>query len=332
MTHDFLKSNQRLTNSKNFIEQFSMQIQKIMELKEKKIVEGQRELDDLLTKHLEDLRVLCSQIIEQFNEQKRVILRRFDHSIIPIATIILDSLIKDAEHLKMMFYAKLDRLDLVTIDEWQNEVLLWEALYLQWSDRKSLIVKILKNIAAHANYLIDRDIQIVKDYQTQSLKGVSKESHSLGDLEKRLAKAVEGPLKELIALRNQPKDYFSIQQVSEWMIKVHAERENYFDQLLMKIDYVMKDVVYVEDIEDWTLFLEVEGEVVFMETEFDQINEDLSQMRFMEESDRQFILGRLEGLLDHLDHLSQNLLPISLKKRIHSLKERVSYSLSQYLG
>lgn len=320
-TLDSKKSNKDLTKH------LYVQIQEIPEL-----IQQAKAIDHILFTRLQDLKTISSNVIEQFNKQKKAILQRFDHWIMPIAKDVLDKIFQDAEQRRAQLHTKFDQADHVTADEWQDEAQYWTRLHTNGFVRKELISKILETVSMRTQYLVDRDIQIIKDYQTQSLSHLSKESETFKSIEKRLAHVIEEPLKQLMALRNQVKEHTSIQQASEWVAKLQERREGYFDQLLMKIDQVTKDVVHIEplnDRQDWALFLEVEGELVFMESELHDINKDLTYIHMLEESDKQFILGRLEGLLDHVQQMNEFSLPVALQKRVQVLKEGIFYSLAR---
>lgn len=306
------------------IKQLYVQIRKMPEL-----TKQAKAIDQVLSARLKNLKGIASAIIDQFNAQKKMILQRFDSRIMPIAQEVLDELVNDAERLKHKLDDKLEHLDQTNPEEWDADAKDWVQLYAKWNDRKSLIDKILKIVAAKTKHLIDKDIQMIFDYQTQSLAHLPQETEAFRSLEKRLIRATEEPLKQLMHLRNQAQEHTSLQQASDWVAKLQERRENYFDQLLMKIDHVMKDVVNLEETKDWSAFVEIEGEVLFMERELHHINTDLTHLHLIGESDKQFLLGRLEGLLDHADDLDKPCLPSPLQARMQALKVGIHLATSR---
>ena len=287
-------------------------------------------IDQFLLKRMQDLKATASTIVKEFNEQKKIILQRFDNWIMPIAQEVLDGLLKDAEQLKEKLDDKLEHLDQVTSEEWNEQAKDWAQLYSKMTDRRVLIDKILEAVADRTRHLIDKDIQVIQDYQSQSLAHLPEESETFKNVEERLANAISEPLKQLMTLRNQPKVHQSLQQASEWVAKLQQQREVYFDQLLMKIDHVMKDVVRLEDKNDMTSFVEIEGEIIFMERELHHINSDMASVNVQDESEKQFLLARLEGLLDHVNEFGEQTqsLPKIFHQRLQNLKANISLSLS----
>lgn len=310
-------------NTTDSIKRLYVQIRKMPELTAQAKV-----IDQVLLNRLQDLRGTASTVIEQFNDQKKMILQRFDHWIMPIAKEVLDGFLKDAEHLKEKLDDQLNHIEETTPEEWNDQAKGWAQFYARWQDRKGLVDKILEVVAHRTKHLIDKDIQVIQEYQTQSLSHLPKESEEFKNIEERLNHAIGEPLKQLKALRSHPLKHNSLQQASEWVADLQKKRENYFDQLLMKIDHVIKEVVKVEEPVNWGSFKEVEGELIFMERELDQINSDLSKVDLDDESEKQFIAARLEGLLDHIEDMDENSLPLPLRQRVQYLKSGIATSLA----
>lgn len=316
---------QALHHGTDAIKRLCLQMRRMPELnKQAKVV------DELLVNRLEELKSAATVVLEQLHEQKREILKQFDSWIMPIAKEILECFLQDAEQLKNRLDDKLNHVGETTSDEWRDQAKSWAQLYLKWHDRGNLIQKILEGVADYTKRLIDKDVRLIKDYQIQSLAHLRKQSQAFENVEKKLGHAIEEPLKELMILRDTPQEHGSLQQVSEWVKNLQATREGYFNVLLMKIDHVIKDVVHLEGREeeiDEGQFLETEGEMTFMEKELYHLNQDLAQIHLAPESDKQFILARIEALLEHVEQVSIASLPISFQKRKEALKAGILHAL-----
>lgn len=303
------------------IKQLYVQIRKMPEL-----TKQARVIDQVLAGRLQELKGTASTVIKQFSDQESIILQKFDNWIMPIAKEVLDGFIHDAMKLKNRLEDKLDHIDETTAEEWNDQAKHWAQLNEQWNDRKGLADKILEVVASRTKHLIDKDVQVIHEYQSQSIAHLPKESEAFKNVEERLNHAIADPLKQLMSLRKPPQ---SIQQASEWVAKLQEKRESYFDQLLMKIDHIIKEVVHVEERVDWSAFLEIEGEIIFMERELHHINIDLSKIHLAEESDRQFLAARIEGLSDHVEELDTSHFPSALKHRVTALKEGIAAALER---
>ena len=74
-----------IPGSGDSIKRLYVQIRKMPEL-----TEQARVIDQVLLNRMKDLKSTASIIIDQFNEQKKLILQRFDNWILPIAQDVLD--------------------------------------------------------------------------------------------------------------------------------------------------------------------------------------------------------------------------------------------------
>jgi hypothetical protein len=149
-------------------------------------------------------------------------------------------------------------------------------------------------------------------------------------LQKRLSQVTEEPLKQLVALRTQTHEHTSLQQAAEWAATFHEQRESYFDQLLMRIDAAVKDIVDINEKEEsFTDSSEDEGEIVFMERELESILLAIDLLPGASEADIVFTECRLENLLDHLEHINTTHFPRSHRIRVNLIKEQINQAFKQ---
>lgn len=302
------------------IQEFHSQIREMP-----KFMEQACAIDQALFNRYHDLKASALAIINHLNGLKPGVLKRFDERLKPIAEEVLDALLRDAERLRSKLELQLETMSQATSIEWIDYASRWMQLCSKWHDRKALADKVLEFIAKQTTQLIDKDIRVIQDYQTQSLAHLSKESDEFKNVEERMSKAIDEPLRQLLELRNQSLQQTSLKQASELVANLQEQRESYFDQLLMKIDNVVKDVVYLdeEDEDEWVSFSEFEGEIVFIEREFHHINEMLPNLHTSSKSDIHFIETRLEDLLDHAEQIEASYLPKALRRRVLKLIEQI---------
>lgn len=283
------------------------------------LTEQAKVIDNVLLNRLQQLKGNAAKIVQQFHEQKKVLLKRFDPWIMPIAKEVLEGFVQDAVELQENLNNKLVSLEQTSADEWNNEAKEWEQLCSRWNDKKGLVDKILAVVTDRTKEWIDKDMQVIQDYQSQTLAHLPKESEDFKTIEERLKQATAEPIKQLMTLRDHSAVPASLQQASEWVAKLQEKRESTFDQLLMKIDHVTQEVVQPEERGD----LEAEGELIFMERELEHISEDFSQMDSENESEKQFIAARIEGLLEHAEELNIS------SERMRRLKSRAAQLLDK---
>ena len=286
--------------------------------------------DKRFSNRLQDLKMMMQQVSLQFKEQKKAILQRLNHWMLPIAKEVLDEMLQDFEQMKTQLKEKIEQSDQVSSGDWEKEERQWSHLYFKWSDRKAVMKQIVEVVKHRTSRLIDKDIQVIKEYQQQSLSYLEPESEAFKDVERRLAKAIEAPLKELHNLKIVPVEHVSLQQASEWVKTLQVKRETYFNQSLTKIDHVLQDVVHqVEEDQDWSAFVEDEGELLFMEKELHQMNQELVYVHLIQPDQKQYLVENLLGLSHHLESVYKDSLPLLLQERIEKLQEGIEYALER---
>jgi len=281
-------------------------------------------IDAVLSPRFMELKTGTLAIIDQIHQQKSKLLQRFDMWLMPMAKDVINQLLNDAEQLK----SNLDQMEdpsQTIVSDWVEHAKTLSQLYHKWHNQTALTDQVLDLVAGRASAWIDKDIQVIQDYQNQSIAHLVNESQEFADIQERLSQATAEPLKQLLLLRQQPKNHRSLKQASEWLVGFQAQRESCFDQVLMKIDAVVHELVQAEDFHESGSFAEWEGEVVFMEREFQHLHNTLNQSSHHKQE--KFIQMGLENLLEHVDQLVETL-PKTLQARLMHLKKLITIDLA----
>jgi hypothetical protein len=113
------------------------------------------------------------------------------------------------------------------------------------------------------------------------------------------------------------------------MATVHQERESQFDTLLVKIDTIMKEVVYATPAFDFADFHELENEAAFIEKELKELAEIFAHLQQQEEETRRYLKNQLNGIQDHLNQFDLSYMPLRLKQRFDLIHQHVNTFLDQ---
>ncbi len=300
------------------IERFYAQIQTFP-----KLIGKAHTIDKTLFHHFQEIRHSAVEVIDQLNQEKQKILRKFDSWLTPLAKEVLDDLMKDADDLKTDLEDSLEKLESSAHKDWIEYAKKWTQLYAKWHDRKGIKKKVLKLAAERNSRLIEKDIKVIKDYQDQALSSIPKESEEFFNLERRLVKATAEPLRNLVELKKLPfeKEELTIKQASEWIADLHNKRESYFDMVLLKIDSAAKDLVSLSvPVIDRELYNELEGEINFIEHEIDQIKLIIPHLQHIDKDELIFLNERVDCLIDHLEDYDLTRMPKVLQNRLEKIQ------------
>ncbi|WP_068467744.1 hypothetical protein [Candidatus Protochlamydia phocaeensis] len=306
----------------SILENFQAQIQSLPKLIQEVAIS-----DQALSQRFQELRIGAYALITQLDQQRPLILEKFDGLLFPLAKEILDDLFREAERLRDDLEKGLESLQKLSSMDWVAHINDWRHICIKWEDQKRLTEDVLKLLSERTSQLIDKDIQVVQDYQNQSIAHLSIETQEFKKLETRLAQATEEPLKYLRELKTQVKHPSSLKQASDWIANLHKQRESYFDQLLMKIDSIVKEVVIPDEGHDLELLKEVDNELDFVEKELNSIYHLLPQLDREDEKNILFTMARLEGLYDHVNDFESISLSPNLKNRLNKIKDKIELTI-----
>lgn len=305
------------------IDNFYSQVESIPHLFEKAQV-----IDQVLLQHFLEIQSHSNAIVQQFEQQREDILKKFDGGLLPAAKEVVKELSKDTSELKFNLDDTLQNIVNASKMDWVNHAKSWAQLYVKWYDQKALMQKVIKQASHHTQELIDRDVNLIKEYHKQSLSHLTPDSPDFKSTEEKLKRVIEEPLKRLVELKQEPGD-LNIKQLSEWVSNLNQHRENYVDQVLTKIDSVI-DTFFTgafQEVVDNTVYIEIENEINFMEQEMSHIKQSIAAFDVNNQQEREFIMTRLNSAKEHLEQLDLARIPKDLRNRIEKLYEQIANSL-----
>ena len=273
-------------------------------------------IDQATLQNFEAIQEMASEAVIQMAVQSKKMISRFDKIFVPIVEEALNELIRDAQALKSDLDETLRTVDSTMNKNWSEHAKKWSQIYSRWYDRKILTQKVLTKANERASHLIEKDIKVIKNYLGQTLSSLSKGSEEFIQLERRLYKATAEPLRHLVNLKKLPEKNLSIIQASEWISNLQHERENFFNQVLAKIDASVKEIVSNE-INDDEKAQEIIEELAFIDQEMLQISEQLNSIPILDFNDVHFFKERLQSLVEHLKEFNLSTLPKSLRDRMN---------------
>lgn len=283
------------------------------------LIEKAHVIDTTLLTQFQEIRSNAELLLKEIDDQKKIFLQRFHGVLQPAAQAVLAELSEAAEELKLDLEESLSNLQETSAEDWVQHAKGWVQLYAKLQDHKELAKKVIQVASEHTHELIERDVKVIQDYQDHSLSNLPKESNEYKGLEKRLKAATEEALSQLIKLKDSPGN-LSVVQTAEWIANLHQERQKHFENVLMKIDSILKDTVSMEsDSADLGDYSELDGEIIFMERELHHINELVANLDLKDDKEVDFMNMRLKGLEEHLDQFELDRVPKELKMKVDKL-------------
>lgn len=280
---------------------FTSQMQKLTKLTDSdqlKTPQGKRRAEEIKTTAL--------QVLQKIEEQKEDILKKLGRGVLlPAAKGIVDQMSEVTEELRGILDKSLRELEPFSDINWREQATLWAQLYAKWHDHKAIEDNIIQYIALRVSQMIAKDLQVIDEYQNNSLEGTQTIGTELDTLKERLQSAIEAPMQAMNKLREPPTD-ISLEKVGEWISAIQEERERLFDSVLQRIERVTataKPFIPPSVALDPTSEEEMNHEMIALQKEFNDILVRITHSTDLDKNERQGLISHLMSLIEHAEDL-----------------------------
>lgn len=263
----------------------------------------------------------ANYLLSLFKQRGDSIIQELHEEIRLKAEELLKELYLQAQLLKEQLDLACDRgLSNIYVD-WNEIAKSWARLGSKWVDSEKLKELIIKSVMDQTKHLIDRDLKVIRDYQQQSINPISDDPTIISNLENRLNVATQEALQQFVALKNQPSD-LNPEAASTWIKNIHAQRQIYFDKILLKIDGVIKEMEIDRNIHDPISIYEISSELTFMEQELKYFAQEVTK--------HGIDLSGLKDLSEDLYALEARGIPQEIHPRFEALKIQLESVLQTF--
>jgi hypothetical protein len=210
-------------------------------------------------------------------------------------------------------------------NEWINKIQPWIQLEAKITDKDAIITALVQHFLNESSELINRDVQVVKDYQQQILDQVQGENKIKSELIFKMEVALKPFLDALKALKENPPD-LKLDRIVEWKKGLDIKRGNLFEKALHTIDDLVVDVVPVsKSEEEHERIVEILTQIAYMEEELPHIMEIVSGKK-SDDFQLQLINSRISSLEEEVYQLNLDTrLTPELTHRLQILMQNLDY-------
>lgn len=161
-----------------------------------------KNVEKVFEERIQHIEHTTPEILDQFLRQKKKILKETKGWLGHLVEDIFSKLVSEVETIKNRFQEqplckeKENHLPEADINRLQS-------LYDKASNQRELVSHILSQLASSTQKMIDRDIQVIKEYQQHSLNQKCMDPEIVESMKTKLEEAMAGPLQKLIRLRDR---------------------------------------------------------------------------------------------------------------------------------
>ncbi len=202
--------------------------------------------DFQLAGRIHDLQSTADSVLKQLRKIKEDLKNEIEPDIFFYVEQVVDPIIKEVSRLhksieqpgSVMHQAKTFQ----RYSQWIEKAKLWVQICSKVNDKDAIVKGIIRYTVDDFLEVIDRDIQVINDYQEHMLDALAVEDEEKIALAQRLELRLDPYLRGLNALRFKPRD-LPLQEIALWKAQVDKRREKYFDAALHAIDKVINEII-----------------------------------------------------------------------------------------
>ena len=235
--------------------------------------------DHELAGRIQDLQKTANSVVKQLHTIKDKLKNEIDQELFSHVQEIIDPIIKEVSRLNksigqptsVVHQAKAYQ----RFSQWIEKAKLWIQFCSKTNDKEAILKAIIRYIVEDFLEVIDRDIQVINDYQNHMLDALAVEEEEKLTVLKNLN--LEPYLQGLRSLQTKPNE-LSLHEIALWKAQVDKRREKYFDEALHTIDKVINSVIPDSSGEEEQEHLvDVLSQIVYLEREVPQLCDEIDR-------------------------------------------------------
>lgn len=202
--------------------------------------------DIQLVGRIRDLQKTANVVLEQLCTIKGDLRKEIDSATFSYVEEIIDPIIKEVSRLNkaidqpgsIIHQAKTYQ----RYSQWIEKAKLWVQICSKTNNKEGIIKAIIRYTVEDFLEVIDRDIQVINDYQEHMLEALAVADEEKINLAQYLEVHLKPYLKGLSDLRTKPRD-LPLHEIAVWKAHVDKRREKYFDAALHAIDKAINTTI-----------------------------------------------------------------------------------------
>lgn len=267
--------------------------------------------EKLLIGRIQDLYKTADLVLHELQEKMKALRGMFDAEVGDLIDKVSEPLYRDIERIKHALHHQSSAVQQAQTFkkylQWIEKSRYWIRLASGNHSKEVIIDTLMMQMVIEFLECIDRDLQIIQDYQKHRLENLSISSELKQELLEKLEKILYPYLQNLKRLKAAPK-IFQLSDISPWKIKIDKRREKYFDGALHIIDKIIEEF-YPETAteEGHEHLVAVLSQVAYLEEEIQHLKSELSQQENWSPLDSSIFEARFLSLEEEIHHLNLDL-------------------------
>lgn len=241
----FVTQRTELTKQKQertLINEFIVRLKGLFKLSDSKVKAKE---DGKLAGRIRELNKNADDVLKVLSVVREDLRNEVDDELFSFVESVMNPMIRDVERVQKIVkndgtaYQQIDAF--TKYNEWIDKAKLWVQVCSTAKDKEAISKAVVKHTIDDFVAMIDRDLQLIEDYQEHLLDDVEVSEAEKKRLKVEIQKGLNQSIKRLITLKNHPKA-LSLDNLSQWKDNVDRRRDRYFNAILQLIDGKINEI------------------------------------------------------------------------------------------
>lgn len=267
--------------------------------------------DSHLAGRIHDLQTTANSVLKQLRVIKDELKNEIEPEIFSYVEEVVDPIIKEVSRLhksmeqpgSIMHQAKTYQ----RYSQWIEKAKLWIQICSKVNDKEAILKAIIRYTVDDFLEVINRDMQVINDYQEHMLEALAVDEDEKIALAQRLELRLDPYLRGLNDLRTKPRE-LPLQDIALWKAQVDKRREKYFDGALHAIDKVINDTIPdTSGEEEHEHLVDVFSQIIYLEHEAPSLYDEIYLAKSPTPEEMNIFESRLTMLEEEVHQLNLDL-------------------------
>jgi|GEM_PF-2345335 len=227
---------------KTFIDEFIIKLKNLFKFNKPKVEVKE---DGKLAGRIRELNKNAADVLQVLSVVREDLKNEVDDELYSFVQSVMNPMIRDVKRVQKIVKndgATYKQLDAFTkYNEWIDKAKLWVQVCSTAKDKEAISKAVVKHTIDDFSALIERDLQLIDDYQEHLLDDVDISNNQKNLLKIEIQKCLVPRIKRLMTLKNHPKG-INLENLSNWKDNADKRRDRYFNAILQLIDGKINEI------------------------------------------------------------------------------------------
>ena len=290
--------------------------------------------DSKLAGRIRELNKNASEVLKVLNTVREDLKNEVDNELYTFVESVMNPMIRDVERVQKIvktegaLHHKMDAFN--KYNKWIDKAKMWVQICSTAKNKNAISQAVVNHTISDFVALIDRDLQLIEDYQEHLLDDIEVSEDEKNILRDEIIYGLKPHVKRMMALKNHPKG-ITLENLNHWKDNADKRRERYFDAILHLIDSKVNEAnpSKVDNKEEHGILIGTLEQISYLEMEIPLLAEKI-EANPVDPFEIEVSMQQLQALEDEVRDLYLDMrMPPAVIERLQHLKELLAKTFSK---